>query len=47
MWTNCWLYYKWMAWGNYILGRAVQKAVEKWPHLEKELTSDLNWEEKR
>ena len=43
MWTSCWLYYKWMWWGDKMLGKAVKLAILKWPYLEKEITADLTW----
>lgn len=42
-WPNCWLYYKWMGFGDWILRRAVRKACIKFPNVVKEITCDLNW----
>lgn len=44
-WTSSWLYYKWMWWGDKMLGRAVRKACIKFPNVVKEITNDLNWDE--
>ena len=43
-WTSSWLYYKWRAWGDRILRRAVRKACIKFPNVVEEITGDLNWE---
>lgn len=40
-WTNSWLYYKWMKWGNRMLKRAVEKACIKFPNVVTEITEDL------
>ena len=39
-WNECWLYRKWVRFGYFILGRAIFKAVKKWPHLEHEIFQD-------
>lgn len=39
-----WLGCKWRKLGCLALGRAVKKMIKKYPHLEKELTVDLDWE---
>ncbi len=45
-WNQCWLYYKWQWFGAYICGKAIQKAVKKYPHLEVELCCDVMFETK-
>ncbi len=42
-WTSSWLYYKWMKWGDKMLGRAVNKAYKKFPNVIKEIRADLLW----
>lgn len=42
-WPTSWLYYKWMRFGDYILGQAVRKACIKFPNVVEEITGDLNW----
>ncbi len=41
-WTSSWLYYKWMRWGDKMLGRAVREACIKFPNVAAEITEDLN-----
>ena len=43
MWSDSWLYYKWMWCGTKMLRRAVDKACILYPNVVKEITDDLDW----
>ncbi len=43
-WTSSWLYYRWMWWGDRMLGQAVRLACIKFPNVVEEITEDLKWE---
>lgn len=40
-WLHCYLYRVWTGYGWWTTLRAVENAIEKWPHLEAELMQDL------
>lgn len=42
-WTSSWLYYKWMWWGDKMVGRAVKKACKKFPNVNKEIRAGIEW----
>lgn len=45
-WNDCWLYRKWQEFGAWVLGKFIQKAIKKWPHLEAELCQDYHFDTK-
>ncbi len=40
---NCWLYFKWVRIGNWVLKRAVVRAAKKFPNVKNEILDDFTW----
>jgi hypothetical protein len=39
-WLNSWIYYKWCAYGKFILSIAIKRAAKKYPKVKEEILED-------